>query len=84
MSSFRKGLVRLLNALPAIILVTFIEVIIVFATAALVMLELMPIIGKEHPGIVLGITVMTAIGTHIWIVFNHRIRAYIKARSSDE
>jgi hypothetical protein len=83
MSSFRKGLARLLNTLPAIILVTFIEVIIVFATAALVMLELMPIIGREHPGIVLVLTVITAIGTHLWIVFNHKIRAYIKARSSE-
>jgi divalent metal cation (Fe/Co/Zn/Cd) transporter len=83
MSPFRKGLVRLLNALPAIILVTFIEVIIVFATAALVMLELMPIIGQTHPGTVLVLAVITAIGTHFWIVFNHKIRAYIKARSSE-
>jgi divalent metal cation (Fe/Co/Zn/Cd) transporter len=83
MSSFRKGLSQLLNTLPAIILVTFIEVIIVFATAALVMLELMPIIGRAHPGIVLGITIICAIGTHIWIVFNHKVRAYIKARNKE-
>jgi hypothetical protein len=83
MSSLRQGFARLLNTLPAILLVTFIEVIIVFSMGALVMLWLMPGIGREHPNFVLAIAITIAIGTQAWILFNHKVRAYIKARSSE-
>jgi hypothetical protein len=83
MSPFRKGLFRVLDTLPAILLITFVEVVIVFATAFLVMIELMPELGQQHPHVVLGIVIMVAVGTHAWIVFNHKIRAYIKARSTE-
>jgi divalent metal cation (Fe/Co/Zn/Cd) transporter len=83
MSSLRQGLRRLVDSLPAIILVTFIEVIICFATGGLAMLELMPGLGRQHPHIVLGIALLAAIGTHVWIVFNHKVRAYIKTRSTE-
>lgn len=82
MSEFRQKLYQLLNTLPAILLVTFIEVIICFATATLIMLELMPKLGSQHPHVVLGIAIMTAVATHFWIIFNHKIRTYIKTRSS--
>jgi hypothetical protein len=81
MSSFRKGLFQVRDTLPAILLVTFIEVIIVFATSFLVMILLMLELGQQHSHIVLGTTIMVAVGTQAWIVFNHKIRAYIKARS---
>jgi hypothetical protein len=75
------GLFRQLwETLPAIILVTFVEVGICFSVAALVMLELMPGVGREHPQIVLALSIATAIGTQAWLVFNHRVRAYIKSR----
>jgi hypothetical protein len=83
MSPFRKGLVQILNALPAIILVTFVEVIVMFATAFLAMTLLMPILGQQHPRIVLGTSIMVAVATQAWIIFNHKIRAYIKARSTE-
>jgi succinate dehydrogenase hydrophobic anchor subunit len=78
-----KRLGVLLATLPAIIITTLIEVAICFSTGALVMLQLMSGLGRQHPRAVLGLALLTAIGTHVWIVFNHKIRDYIKSRSTE-
>ena len=83
MSPFCKGMVQILNTLPAILLVTFVEVTIVFSTGFFTMIALMPKLGQQHPHIIVGISIMVAIATQVWIVFNHKIRAYIKARSTE-
>lgn len=74
-----KRLARLLAALPAILLMTFINVFICFTVAGTVMLELMATGGgNKHPYVTLGVAILVAIGTHCWIVFNHKLRAYIR------
>jgi hypothetical protein len=66
------------STLPIVILITFIEVIICFSTASLVMLELMPKFGQHYPNAVLVAAIITAIGTQAWLLFNHKIRKYLK------
>lgn len=78
MRSFPQGLSQLLETLPLIIMITFIEVIICFCVGALLMLELMPGLGRHNPHTVLGIAILSTVITHIWIVFNHKVRAYVK------
>ena len=81
--SFWKGIGTLLATLPAIIIIPFVEVMICFSTGALVMLQLMSGLGRQHPHAVLGLAFLTAIVTHVWIVFNYKIRDYIKSRSTE-
>lgn len=83
MSPLRQGLVKLLHTLPAIVMVVFIEITICFITAAMVMLQLMPSLGRQHSSVVLGLAILTAVVTQAWIVFNHKVRAYIKSRSTE-
>lgn len=82
MSSFYKRLSQILEILPLILLVTFVEVIIAFATGFLVMIMLLPKL-EQHPYIILGISIMIAVIVQVWIIFNHKIRSYIKARSTE-
>jgi hypothetical protein len=79
-----KNNITIFGKLPIIIMITFIEVIICFSTATLVMLELMPKLGQHYPNLVLMIAILTAIGTQAWLIFNHKIRKYLKTRSIDE
>jgi hypothetical protein len=83
MSFIRKALQQLLDTLPAIILVTIVDVIICFTVGASLMLRLMPDLGRQHPHMVLGAAILTAVSTQIWILWNHKIRSYIKARSME-
>jgi len=78
-----QGLMRLLHALPAIILVTLVEVILCFTIGFTTMVELMPGLGRTHPYVVLWVAVLSAVATQAWIVFNHKIREYIKSRSTE-
>lgn len=75
---------ELVATLPVIIMITFIEVLISFSVAALAMLELMPGLGREHPLVVLVLSIVIAIATQTWIMINHKVRAYVTARSRDE
>lgn len=83
--TLRGKLAQLFAVLPAILLMTFINVFICFTVAGTVMLELLAAGGgNKHPYFVLGVAILVAIGTHCWIVFNHKLRAYIKQGSTDE
>jgi len=73
--SVRSGLSRLLAALPAILLITFMNVFITSAVAGVVMIELA---AAGHSRIALGAAILTAVIVYSWLVFNHKLRAYIK------
>lgn len=81
MKAISTLLQQLLHVLPIIILVTIVETFICFSVAALALLELMPKLGRDYPYIVFLIVFVMAIFVQVWILFNHKIRSYIKARS---
>lgn len=76
MSRLRDKVTQFLAILPAILLVTFANVFISFTVAAVVMLQL--ITGGHNKYLSLGVAILVAIVTHFYIVFNHKIRNYIK------
>lgn len=82
MSDLTNGFRRLLETLPIIIFITLIEIGICFAVAGLVLLELMPVIGREHPYVALGTSIFTAIFVQGWLLFNHKLRAYTNLRNN--
>jgi len=73
---------RLLETLPAIILVTFADVLICSAVGAITLLLPMPEMGREYPHIVLGAAILAAIATQMWLIWGHKLRMYIKSRST--
>ncbi len=76
MSHIRDKVANFLAILPAILLVTFANVFISFTVAAVVMVQL--ITTGHNKYLSLGVAILTAIFTHLYIVFNHKIRNYIK------
>jgi len=76
----RFSLSRLLAALPAILLLTFFNVFITSTVAGFVMIQL-AYLTQGHPylrWIVLPVSIITAVAVYSWIVFNHKLRIYIK------
>lgn len=73
--SVRSSLSRLLAALPAILLMTFMNVFIASSVAGVVLIQLA---AAGHKSIALGASILTAVIVYTWIAFNHKIRAYIK------
>jgi hypothetical protein len=86
MSTVSEKLLKLLHTLPAILLTTFTNVFITTATAGVVMIQLLAnwSLCQRHHWVALGLAILTAIGVYSWIVFNHKLREYIKARSQNE
>lgn len=81
--AFPKGLgARLLAIIPAIVLVALCNVFIAFSTAGVVLLQLLESGTNKH--VALGVAILIAIGVHVYIAWNHKIRDYIKARSKYE
>jgi hypothetical protein len=81
MPPFRTRLSALLAALPAILLMTFMNVFITFAVAGVVMIELA---AAGHSRIALGAAILTAVIVYSYIVFNHKLRAYINKQETTE
>jgi len=81
MPAFRGKLSRLLAALPAILLITFMNVFITSTVAGVVMIELAAA-GHKHVG--LGAALLTAVVVYSWLVFNHKLREYIKQQESQD
>lgn len=76
MNPLPKKLSNLLHAIPAIILVTIVNVFISFTTAGVVLIQLLA--AGHNKYLSLGAALLVAIGVHAWIVFNHKLRNYIK------
>ena len=72
----KSNLSRLLAVIPAIILITTANVLIGFTTAGVVLLQLLALGTNKYLSLIAAILV--AIGVHAYIVFNHKLRAYIK------
>jgi hypothetical protein len=79
MSDLRKRLSGLLAAVPVIILMTMMNVFITFTVSGVVMLQL---VTAGHSRIALGAAILTAVIVYTWIVFNHKLRAYISKQES--
>ena len=76
MTDLRTRLLKLMAALPAILLTVFMNVFITSATAGVIMLQLQVAYpGAKWP---LPVAVLTAVIIYTWILFNHKLRAYIK------
>lgn len=81
--NFPKGLgARLLAIVPAIMLVALCNVFIAFATAGVVLLQLLDSGVNKH--IALAVALLIAIGVHAYVAWNHKIRDFIKVRSKHE
>ncbi len=77
--SVRRSLSRLLAALPAILLMTFMNVFIVSAVSGVVLIQLA---AAGHKYIALGAAILTAVVCYAWITFNHKLRDYIRAQEN--
>jgi hypothetical protein len=78
MEADRSKLSRLLATLPAILLLTFANTFIGFMTAGGVFLLLYNKEGGVEKHLALGAAVVVAIAVHAYIVFNHKLRDYIR------
>lgn len=84
--SLKANLNKLLATLPAILLMTFINVFICSTTAGAVMILLQSDVEfcQTHHWITLVLSILTAIGVMAWITLNHKLREYINIRSHYE
>jgi hypothetical protein len=76
MEDLRSKINRLLLVVPIIILLTFANVFIGMATAGVVLLQLLSSGLDKY--LSLAIAILIAIGVHAYIIFNHKLRNYIK------
>lgn len=67
---------KVLATLPAILLVTFANVAIAFITASVILIQLISNGVNKHLSLMVSIVV--AIAVHLYIIFNHKLRNYIK------
>lgn len=74
---------KFLAALPAILLMVFMNVFITSAVAGVVMVELVAAYpGSRWP---LGAAILTAVIVYSWLVFSYKLRNYIsKLGATDE
>lgn len=76
MSDLSTRLSKLMAALPAILLTVFMNVFITSATSGVIMLQLQVAYpGAKWP---LPVAILTAVIIYSWLLFNHKLRAYIK------
>lgn len=81
--TFPKGFsARLLAIIPAIFLIALCNVFIAFATAGVVLIQLLESGLNKH--VSLGVSILIAIGVHAYIAWNHKIRDYIKQGAKNE
>ena len=73
---------RLLQIVPALILVVFANVFIAFTTAGVVLIQMLAAGYNKHFS--LGVALLVAIGVHAYIVWNHKIRDFIKQGAKNE
>lgn len=74
--SNKSNLSRLFMALPAILLMSFMNVFIASSVAQIVLIQLMTM---GYKNVALGTAIFTAVIVYAWITFNHKLRVYIKS-----
>jgi uncharacterized integral membrane protein len=82
MNDISNSLYKLISVMPAIIMMTLVNVMITSAVAGVVMLELQAAYpGSKWP---LAVAILLSMIVYSWIVFNHKIRNYIKKETQNE
>jgi hypothetical protein len=71
----------MLAALPAILLMVLMNGFITSAVSGVVMIE-MAAAGHKYLG--LGSAILTAVVVYSWLVYNHKLREYIKSLESSK
>lgn len=75
----KEKLTKILTVIPAVILMAAVNLLIAFSTSGVVLIQLLSSPwGQQHKHISLVIALVIAIGVHAYIVFNHKIRSFIK------
>lgn len=73
---FPKGFgTRLLAVIPAIIIMVLCNVSIAFTIAGVVLLYMFESGINKH--VALGVSILIAIGVHLYIAWNHKIRNFV-------
>jgi hypothetical protein len=67
---------RLLAVFPALLLLTFANVFIGFSTAGVVLIQLLA--SGTNKYLALTTAVIVAIGVHVYIAYNHKLRNFIE------
>ena len=79
MSPLANRIARLLAVVPAIFMMTMANVFIGFTVAGVVLLQMITNGVNKH--VSLATAILVAVAVHLYIIFNHKIRAYINKHS---
>lgn len=75
----KDNLIKILTVIPAVILMASVNLLIAFSTSGVVLIQLLASSwGQEHKHVSLAIALLIAIAVHAYIVFNHKLRDFIK------
>jgi len=69
-----------LAALPAILLTTVMNVFITSCVAGVVLIQLA---ASGHRYVGMGAAILTAVVVYAWLVFNHKLRSYIRMQEKE-
>lgn len=73
---------KLLAVIPAVFLMVLCNVFIAFSAAGVVLLQMLSSGINKH--ICLGVSLLIAVGVHIYIAYNHKIKNYINQGATNE
>ena len=76
MLNIKALVLRLLAVIPAILLVVLSNVFITMSTAGVVLIQL--VATGHNKQLSLGVAILVAILVHMYLMWNHKIRNYIK------
>lgn len=79
---FRCLSARLLQVIPALILVVLANVFISCCTAGVVLIQLLA--RGYNKDLSLGMAILIAVGVHVYLMWNHKIRNFIKQGVKNE
>jgi hypothetical protein len=79
---FRSLSTRLLQVIPALILVVLANAFISICTAGVVLIQLLA--RGYNKDLSLGAAILIAVGVHVYLVWNHKIRNFIKQGVKNE
>ena len=78
MNDWRSGMKRLLAVVPAILLVTLVDVFLATLAAGAIFIELVDRVTVEHLWWLKTISILIGIFVYGWLVFGHKLRDYIR------
>lgn len=78
MSHIKDNITKILLVLPIIIMVTIINVFICFCASGVVFMQLITMGTNKY--IALGAALLIAVGSHVYLSWNHKLRDFIKSK----